>query len=55
MAVAQMRYDQNTGEWTLYCADRNDRWHEYFDLLPTKDIGRILKEIDEDSTGIFWG
>ena len=55
MAVAQIRYNNENGEWTLYCADRNDRWNEYFDLEPTKNIDKILNEIDKDPTGIFWG
>ncbi|MBI4683810.1 MAG: DUF3024 domain-containing protein [Nitrospirae bacterium] len=55
MPVAQMRYDNKTGEWTLYCADRNDRWHKYMGIKPTKDIDIILTEIDKDPTGIFWG
>lgn len=54
VAIAQMRYDGKTGKWTLYCADRNDRWHEYYDIEPTKDIDFLLKEVDEDPTGIFW-
>lgn len=28
MPIAQIRYDAKTGKWALYCADRNDRWHE---------------------------
>lgn len=55
MPIAQMRYDDKTGKWTLYCADRNDRWHEYIDIDATKNIDKILTEIDEDPTGIFWG
>lgn len=55
MAIAQIRYDNATGTWTLYCADRNDRWHEYWDMEPTKNLDEILKEIDKDPTGIFWG
>ncbi|MBA3071919.1 MAG: DUF3024 domain-containing protein, partial [Nitrospirae bacterium] len=55
MPIAQIRYDDKTGKWTLYCADRNDKWHEYYDIEPTKNIGEILAEIDEDPTGIFWG
>jgi hypothetical protein len=55
MAIAQMRYDEETGKWTLYCADRNDKWHEYYDIDPTKNIDDLLKEIGEDPTGIFWG
>jgi len=55
MPIAQIRYNEKTGEWTLYCADRNDRWHEYFDLEPTKNLDEIIAEIDKDPTGIFWG
>ncbi len=55
MPIAQIRYDDKTGKWTLYCADINDKWHEYYDIEPTKNIGEILAEIDEDPTGIFWG
>ena len=55
MPVAQIRYDNETGEWTLYCADRNSRWNDYIDLLPTKNIDKILNEIDKDPTGIFLG
>ena len=52
--IAQIRYDEETGKWTLYYADRNDKWHEYIDINPTKNIDNILAEIDEDPTGIFW-
>jgi len=54
-SVAQMRFDQKTNKWTLYCADRNGKWHKYEGLSPTGDIALILKEIDRDPTGIFWG
>ncbi|MCL5022156.1 MAG: DUF3024 domain-containing protein [Nitrospirae bacterium] len=55
MPIAQLRYDEKTGKWTLYCADRNDRWHKYGGLPPTKEIDYILAEINRDPTGIFWG
>lgn len=55
MSVAKIRYDEKSGKWTLYCADRNDKWHEYSDMEPTTKIDKILSEIDEDPTGIFWG
>lgn len=55
MAVAQIRFNGKTGKWTLFCADRNDKWHEYYDMEPTKNIDKILEEIDGDPTGIFWG
>lgn len=55
MPIAQIRFDEKIGQWTLFCADRNDKWHEYYEMEPTKDIDKILVEIDEDPTGIFWG
>lgn len=55
MPIAQMRFDEKTGKWTLFCADRNDKWHKYLDLDPTKNIDAVLAEIDRDPAGIFWG
>jgi hypothetical protein len=55
MPIAQLRYGQKTGQWTLYCADRNDKWHIYPELEATKDIDAILAEIDKDPIHIFWG
>ena len=41
--------------WTLYCTDRNSRWHLYWEYKPAKNLDELLEEIDEDPTGIFWG
>ena len=53
--IAQFRFDPRTSKWTLYCADRNGRWHEYIDSEPEERIGTLLRHVDEDETGIFWG
>ena len=55
IVVAQFRFDPKSKKWTLYCADRNSRWHEYWDQDPSRDFERLLREVDEDPTGIFWG
>ena len=55
IVVAQFRYDLKKREWTLYSADRNSRWHEYWDIDPHKDFEVLLQEVEEDPTGIFWG
>jgi hypothetical protein len=52
--VAQMRFESKTERWALYWPDRNDRWRRYDDLEPTS-VERVLDEIGDDPTCIFWG
>jgi len=53
--IAQVRYDNKQASWSLYCADRNSKWHEYREIGPTQDLDKVLAEIDADPTRIFWG
>ncbi len=53
--LAQLRYDPSDHHWRLYAADRNSRWHYYDMTEPTPQLDELLKEIDDDPTGIFWG
>ena len=53
--VAQFRFNPETSAWTLYCADRNSRWHPYSESDPAPQLETLLKSVDEDVTGIFWG
>jgi hypothetical protein len=55
IVVAQFRFKPQTKEWTLYWADRNSQWHEYDLIEPSRNFETLLKEVHEDSTGIFWG
>jgi hypothetical protein len=55
MKIAQLRYDESAGTWTLYAADRNERWHVYEFIEPASDVGPLLAEVADDPTGIFWG
>jgi hypothetical protein len=52
--VAQLRHSANTHHWSLYWADRNGRWHRYYDLDPGT-VDEALNEIETDPTCIFWG
>src|SRR5947207_15413349 len=54
MKVAQLRFDPSDRKWRLYWPDRNGRWHEHWDLEPSASIEPLIREIEEDSTGIFW-
>ena len=55
MKIAQRRYDPSERTWTLYCADRSERWWPFDFAEPSADIEDLLAAIDEDPTGLFWG
>jgi hypothetical protein len=54
MPIAQFRLD-DAGTWTLWWADRNNRWHEYDDAQRGMGFEALLREVDEDPTAVFWG
>jgi hypothetical protein len=53
--IARVTFDRAIDLWALSCRDRNGTWHDYQRLEPQVDIEKVLKEINEDPTGIFWG
>ena len=55
LPVAQFRMDVESLKWTLYCCDRNSKWHLYQEINATNAIEELLAEVDRDPTGIFWG
>ena len=55
LSIAQFRYDSSDGKWTLYSADRNDKWFMYMDCSSSRDLKELIDEVDEDPTGIFFG
>lgn len=52
--VAQLRFNPDTGNWSLYWRDRNGRWYLY-DLVESGTVDQMLAAMDEDTTAIFWG
>jgi hypothetical protein len=53
--VAQFRYDTATDRWTLYWSDRHGRWLRYEDKGSAADIATLIREVDEDPVGAFFG
>jgi len=53
--IAQLRFEPDAGHWHLHFSDSNDRWHVYELVDPTPEVARLLREIDDDPTCIFWG
>ena len=54
LPIAQLRFDPAIHVWTLFCADRNSRWHLY-DFIEPGTVTELLAEIEADPTSIFWG
>ncbi len=53
--IARLRYSAADKSWTLYCRDRNIRFHLYDQLASSNRVDDLLTEIDRDTTCIFWG
>ncbi len=54
-SVAQFRFDNESKKWQLFFIDKNNRWHPYDLIQPSIDFDDLLKELDRDPRGIFWG
>lgn len=52
--VARLRYDAAKGTWSLDCATTRG-WQRYDFAQPARDVGPLLRAVEEDATGIFWG
>lgn len=53
--ICRFRYTKAKGQWALYWRDRNLKFH-LFDLVPpSRHIDDLIREVDADRTGIFWG
>ncbi len=55
MPSAKLKYVATQGMWRLYCQHRDRRWHAYEALPEASSFGKLLDEVAEDPTGIFWG
>lgn len=55
MRICVFEWDHDRHKWTLYSIDRNDRRRRYEFAEPASDLMPLLREVDNDPTGIFWG
>lgn len=53
--VAKFRYVAKLKLRTLYCVHRDLKWHSYGLLPQAGSIEILLREVERDPTGIFWG
>lgn len=53
--IARLHFSKGKQEWTLYWRDRNLRFHLYDRSKPSRDVTRLLTEVERDPMSIFWG
>lgn len=53
--VAKFRLNRPAETWSLLWRGRNSKWHHYKECEPSPDLAALLREVDQDPTGIFWG
>jgi hypothetical protein len=55
LPVARLRFVAASGVWTLNWRDRNEAWHRYTRIEPSKHLDALLADTAPDPTAIFWG
>jgi Protein of unknown function (DUF3024) len=55
MDVAKFRFVATTELWMLSCQHRDLKWHAYTPLPAAGSFEILLREVERDPTGIFWG
>jgi hypothetical protein len=53
--VAKFQFDKSRGTWELYCRFRDLKWSAYEPLRESLDLAELVREVQSDPTGIFWG
>lgn len=53
--VAKFTYVKSRRVWRLFCQFRDLQWHAYEPLPEATSLARLVAEVDDDPTGIFWG
>jgi hypothetical protein len=53
--VARIRFNISSGKWLVYWQRGNLKWVRYPEIKATSRFEDVLKEIDTDPFGAFWG
>jgi hypothetical protein len=55
LEIAKFRWVETRHEWQLYCQFRDLKWCAYRPRPSARAFATLLKEVEADPTGIFWG
>ena len=53
--AAKFRYSVTKNVWTLFWADRNEKWHRISSAKASAKIEDLLAAVIADPSGVFWG
>ena len=53
--IARFAYDAANSAWMLLWSNQHGDWHFFEDGVPDQDISVLIRRVDKDETGIFWG
>ena len=53
--IAKFRYVASRRRWLLYCQLSDLKWHRYEPLPESPDLETLVREVERDPTGIFFG
>jgi Protein of unknown function (DUF3024) len=54
LPVAQLRYHDVLGQWTLHYPGGDGRWRLYLNSGPTLDLDKLLQHLKLDPFQTFW-
>lgn len=55
LSFAKFVYSPTVGGWSLKWSDRHGRWHAYEGFQNVPHFRDLLREVEADPTGIFFG
>lgn len=53
--VAQFRYNPEEKKWAIYWERHTGKWYKYEEAETSLNLEVLIKIMDEDKFGVFWG
>ena len=53
--VAKFRFVRTAGEWQLFWQRASLKWQAYEPLAASRELGKLVREVDRDPYGCFFG
>lgn len=55
LSVAKLKFNRTKNIWQLYWKRASGKWFKYGEHPESKDLSRLVAEVDQDSFGCFFG